>query len=65
MNAEKRMRNTTYSVVSFETLGENGVSHFCVTEFFAEVFTAWKNGTIDKNDPDLKWVIDFFETINL
>jgi hypothetical protein len=34
-------------------------------EFFAEAFTAWNNKAIDKNDTELKWIIDFFNNLFL
>ena len=29
-------------------------------DFFAEAFASWRNEKIDKNDPDLQWIIAFF-----
>jgi hypothetical protein len=34
-------------------------------EFFTEAFTAWRNGTINQNDPELNWIIDFFNDLSL
>ena len=34
-------------------------------EYFSEAFTAWRNGTIDKNDEELAWIIDFFSNLSL
>jgi hypothetical protein len=34
-------------------------------EFFSETFTAWRNGTINQNDPELSWIIDFFDNLGL
>jgi len=34
-------------------------------EFFAESFTAYRNGFIKEDDEELKWIIEFFKNISL
>ena len=47
------------------TIPKGTISSKKGAEFFTEAFVAWRNKTINQNDPELNWIIDFFENLSL